>query len=89
MKDSDKTTWRAQLVFAVQERNDGPLIACTLSEKELDAPFDDGHGSAEGKPFTAWTENWVFFPVCYDGAEWVGSAPRHPCALATEHQGGG
>ena len=32
--------------------------------------------------------NWVYFPICYDGAEWVGHAPRNPCDIAMEHQGG-
>ena len=39
-------------------------------------------------PFTAWTETRVFFPIVYDGSEWCGSAPRHPCNEAMEHQGG-
>ena len=64
------------------------IIACTISDEELDREFDDGYGGSEGAPFTAWSENWVFFPICYDGAEWVGRAPRNPCDISMIHQGG-
>lgn len=49
--------------------------------------FDDGFGGTEGKRFTLWTEERVYFPVCYDGSEWVGSAPRNPCLETVDHQG--
>lgn len=55
---------------------------------DLDAEFDHGYGGINGCPFTVWTEDWVYFPVVYDGAESVGSAPRNPCDVATEHVGG-
>lgn len=61
---------------------------CTLTETELRAIFDAGFGGSEGRPFTAWGENWVYFPVVYNGAEWVGSAPRNPCDYAMPHVGG-
>ena len=64
------------------------IIACTISDEELDREFDTGYGGSEGDPFTAWSENWVFFPICYDGAEWVGRAPRNPCDISMIHQGG-
>lgn len=48
--------------------------------------FDGGDGGAEGVPFTAWAETRVFFPLVYDGAEWVGSAPRNPSDEAMEQQ---
>ena len=64
------------------------VVHCTLSDDELDTEFDDSFGCSEGKPFTLWTTKRVYFPVVYDGAEWVGSAPRDPCDEATEHAGG-
>lgn len=64
------------------------LRECTMSEENLKIEFDNGYGGEEGKPFTAWGEKWVYFPICYDGAEWVGHAPRNPCDIAMEHQGG-
>ena len=50
--------------------------------------FNGGFGGIQGPPFTLWTKDFVYFPVCYDGSEWCGSAPRNPCDIVTEHQGG-
>ncbi len=80
-----KTNWK-KLIEDIA-RGD-KIIACTLSEEELLEEFDDGFGGSQGKPFTAWSEAYVYFPVVYDGAEWVGAAPRKPCDLATDHVGG-
>lgn len=82
-------TWRKLITEAAESVGDtGALVACTLTEAELDVEFDDGFGMPEGKPFTAWTETRVYFPVCYDGAETVSSAPRNPCDEAHNHRGG-
>lgn len=78
-------TWRELINDAL----DGDvLIHNTLTEEEMDVDFADGYGMSEGKPFTAWSETRVYFPVVYDGAEWVGSAPRNPCGEACRHFGG-
>lgn len=83
------STWRREISENMAKVNDpGPLIACTLDDAGLDREFYDGYGRVEGEPFTARTAARVYFPVVYDGAEWVGSAPRHPCDEATRHQGG-
>lgn len=58
-------------------------------EGELHEEFDDGYGGTEGVPFTVWTKDRVYFPVCYDGSEWCGSVSRNPDGQATKHQGGG
>lgn len=55
----------------------------------MDYDFDDGYGGINGPFFTAWTKDKVYFPICYDGAEWIGNVPRNPCNEATEHLGGG
>lgn len=55
----------------------------------LDHQFHDGYGGEEGLPFTLWTKERVYFPVVYDGSEWVASVPRNPNGEATEHVGGG
>lgn len=60
----------------------------TPPSPSLDAEFSDNYGSAEGCPFTLWTSKRVYFPVVYDGAEWVSSVPRDPCDEATPHVGG-
>lgn len=82
-------SWRELIVHEANRNGDNlDSLLCTLSDTELDVKFDDGYGASEGKPFSAWTHSFVYFPVVYDGAEWVGSAPRNPCDVATEHQGG-
>ena len=79
------STWRELIGYIL----DGDvLIANTLTDEEMDIDFDDGYGGHQGKPFTAWSEAMVYFPVVYDGAEWVGRAPRNPCDIATCHVGG-
>jgi len=51
--------------------------------------FYPGYGRPEGIPFTLWTHKRVYFPVQYDGSEWVTSVPRDPCEEVTSHVGGG
>ena len=65
------------------------VIHHTMTDEELHHKFYSGFGSEEGIPFTLWTETRVYFPICYDGAEWVGSTYRNPCDKSTIHQGGG
>ena len=84
-----KTTWRKQLIEKCEEDGeDFAKLVCTLDDAGLDKEFNDGFGGSEGAPFTAWGEKWVYFPIVYDGAEWVGHAPRNPCDIAMHHQGG-
>ena len=61
----------------------------TLTDSEMIEKFYSGYGGTGGNPFTVWTAKTVYFPVCYDGAEWVGSVSRHPDGKPTSHQGGG
>lgn len=65
------------------------VVSSTLSDEEARRDFDCGYGGTEGVAFTVWTENTVYFPITYDGAEWAGSASRHPDGAPTKHQGGG
>ena len=81
-------SWYDMLSRAMQQ--DGEVFEtrkCTLDEAALRVEFDDGYGDVEGSAFTAWGETWVYFPICYDGSEYVGHAPRNPCAVAMKHQG--
>lgn len=84
------TCWREMIVEAMGEAGEtmDDMVATTLTDAEMDAEFDRGFGGSEGCAFTLWTANRVYFPVVYDGSEWVGSVPRNPCPEATEHQGG-
>ena len=78
-------TWRQLLEKCA---GDDAIVANTLTDEELDEPFDKGWGGANGKPFTAWSEDYVYFPATYDGSEWVARVPRNPCDTPTEHVGG-
>lgn len=83
------TTWYKELEKAFSETGeDIKHMLCTLSQEELDKTFNNGWGGHEGMPFTAWGEKYVYFPVVYDGAEWVGYARRDPCDEASHHWGG-
>ena len=83
MSNKVVTSWREKL-----DTFDDEIIECTLTADQLDYEFDDGFGGSCGHSFTAWSEKYVYFPVVYDGSEWVGRAPRNPCDEATPHQGG-
>lgn len=85
------STWKVLLEAAMKDRGESmsDLEANTLTDAELAKEFDSGYGGTEGAPFTAWTSKTVYFPLCYDGYEWVGSVSRHPDGKPTEHQGGG
>lgn len=85
------TTWRRQISERLESNGEqwADVVACTLSAADLDRPFHDDYGACEGRPFTLWTRTRVYFPVCYDGAEWVRSVPRDPCDEMTRHVGGG
>lgn len=85
------SSWKEMLAKEMQKNGESldELIRITISEEEMDRELDNGRGSEDGEPFTAWGPNFVYFPVCYDGEEWVGSVPRDPCDISTLHQGGG
>lgn len=83
------TTWREEFEYVRKELGDTtPIVAVGPDASVLDVEFDDGYGAPEGKPFLIWTEEFVYFPVCYDGSERVGSAPRNPRPEGQSHVGG-
>jgi hypothetical protein len=83
-------TWKHILTEAMIGNGEtlADIVSNTMTDAEMDVEFDDGYGNAAGIPFTVWTANNVYFPVVYDGAEWVGSVSRNPDGFPTEHQGG-
>jgi hypothetical protein len=86
----ETTTWRKLIAEAcIKNGDEFDDLTVAMDEGEMDREFYDGHGTEEGTPFTAWSEDFVYFPICYDGSEWVGSVRRNPCAIRTTHQGGG
>jgi hypothetical protein len=87
---SDNTTWRKELTSEMASaQDDGPIIAFAPDEAAFDVEFYPGYGGTNGPDVLAWTKARVYFPVCYDGAEWIGSAPRNPEADGQTHVGGG
>ena len=85
------TTWRKEFekVFKLNGDHWQDIISCTLSDEEIDVEFDDGYGGTNGRPFTAWSKRYVYFPACYDGAEWIAYVSRKIDNKPTEHIGGG
>ena len=84
------TTWRTELSRAFEEANDAweNIEASTLTDSQLDRSFYAGYGGSEGDAFTVWTKTKVYFPIVYDGSEWVGWVSRNPDGVPTAHQGG-
>jgi hypothetical protein len=83
-------TWKQLISDELEEQGEtwDDIESITLSEDELAVEFDRGWGSADGKPFTAWTARRVYFPGQYDGSEWVASVSRIPDGKPTKHVGG-
>lgn len=76
-----KTTWRTQLQKLCQNTGDSLLdiqFECEDLDLLLDSEFDCGFGAAEGEPFVAWSQNWVYFSRDYDGADYIDCVPRNP-----------
>lgn len=83
------TTWYKLLKEAFEEVGDDfSKMVTTLTDEEIHRAFNNGWGTSEGEPFTAWGDKYVYFPVVYDGSEWVGRAPRNPCDEKCAHAGG-
>lgn len=83
-------SWRELIIECLEKTRDKfEHLQFVIDEGELDRKFDNGFGGEEGAPFTAWSKDFVYFPICYDGSEWVGYAPRNPCDVKMAHQGGG
>ena len=84
--------WRDMIEDEMKNHDDSLsawVVKVIPADLDLDRQFDAGWGGAEGKPFTLWTADRVYFPACYDGSEWVESVPRHPSDEVTDHIGGG
>jgi hypothetical protein len=84
------SNWKKMLTRALTENGESwdDVVSSTMTEKEMKRYFDAGYGGTKGVAFTVWTQDSVYFPVCYDGAESVGRVARNPDGKPTEHQGG-
>lgn len=87
--DKKTDSWREMLADEMKQHDDkGPVVAYAPDETAFDILFNSDYGHDEGPPVLAWTETRVYFPVVYDGAEWMGSAPRNPTDNGQAHVGG-
>ena len=84
-------TWRQLITREMSNHGEtwDDVVHCTLSDAELNGPFDASYGVICGQPFTLWTKKRVYYPVDYDGSEWCESVPRDPCNEVKTHSGGG
>lgn len=91
MKDDDELmTWRDALAEEREDTGDqSAIVHVAPNEAMLDVKFYGGFGGTDGPAVLIWTEQRVYFPVTYDGAEWLGSAPRNPIDQGQDHVGGG
>jgi len=82
-------TWRELLQKALDRVGEcsGDVVSSTITNEELLGEFDAGYGGSNGIPFTVWTAARVYFPVTYDGLEWVDSVARDPDGIPTGHIG--
>lgn len=80
------TNWNTLLKEAAGK--DKIIAKAPDDETVWSAMFHDGYGSPEGAPILAWSKTRVYFPVMYDGAEWIDSAPRKPQTDGQGHVGG-
>lgn len=88
--NNDMTTWRNEIETDMKSYGESfdDVVATAPADLDLDRKFDSGYGGNEGRPFTLWTTGRVYFPVVYDGSEWVESVPRNPCNEVSAHVGG-
>lgn len=77
---SSFVSWKTMLEQHMKAKGESfdDLVKMTLSEDELNTPFDNCYGLSNGMAFFAWTNNRVYFAVDYDGLEYVSSVPRNP-----------
>ena len=84
-----KTTWAKEILNACDKLDVDPKELIVVIEGDLNKEFNAGYGSPEGDEFTCWTNDYVFFPVVYDGAECVGYVRRNPeGSKPSQHLGG-
>ncbi len=85
------TTWRILLEEELARNGETveSITATTLSDGGLDRVFNNDFWFIEGEPFTAWSADYVYFPIAHDGLESVASVPRNPDrnARPTKHIG--
>lgn len=80
------TTWQKQLDLATE--GDEIIARAPDDMRVWNEEFDAGYGTSHGKDILAWSSDYVYFPVVYDGSEWIERAPRNPRSDGQHHVGG-
>lgn len=90
MGRGEVTTWRELIAEEMADHKEtwGDILIVQFLWGDADTEFHSGFGTSEGSPFTLWTKKRAYFPVVYDGCEWVASVSRDPDSEATHHVGG-
>lgn len=86
--NDETTTWRKRILQAKEKAKDTTNLLSVVGDVDSEFTEEFDNNGFE-KPFTAWSEARVYFPICYDGSQWVGSVSRHPDDKPTWPQGGG
>ncbi len=82
------TNWKNLLLEELKRRGESfeDIVSNTMTDEDMEREFYSGYGDVNGCAFTVWTKNTVYFPLEYDGAEFVGSVSRKPDGKPTKHQ---
>lgn len=80
MFEKRKRSWKELIERQMESSGESfsDIIYCTLSIEELSETFECDYGCENGKPFFAWTEKYIYFPLAYDGYQFVRHVPRSP-----------
>lgn len=83
------TTWTEEISKEMKVRGEWWTdVESAVGVDHFNVSFNDGPGTINGKAFTVWTKNRVYFPtVDQDGAEGCESVSRNPDGFATWHIG--
>lgn len=89
MQAEDPAGWRTWADLLVAAAGDDAIIARAPDDAVVwEQSFYADYGGDEGSPVLAWSEQWVYFPVVYDGQQYFARAPRHPGADGQRAVGG-
>lgn len=85
----DLYSWKEIILEEMQKHGEdwSDLVSITLTDEESQEGFEVNSSGPHGKPFTAWTDSRVYFPLKHDGYDGCGSTPRNPGGGVTKHQG--
>lgn len=81
--------WKSLLSEALLQNGEtwDDVVSNTMSDREMEDYFDSWNGGDESCPFTIWTTDNVYFPLCPGCAGWIGSVSRTPNGKPTKHRG--